>query len=295
MVLELNASDSRGIDTVRNEIQTFAATRKLFAKESRHGIKIVILDEADNMTRDAQMALRRVIEKYSRNTRFCLICNYVSKIIPALQSRCTKFRFAPLKPLQIKTRLQHVIEKEAIQITEEAIEAVLQLSQGDMRRVLNLLQSCSLAFNSDRNGEGTKKHISAIDVYAVAGKPTNDDLRTVYQSLLNDDFLMCLEKLETMRGARGIAVEDLISGLFPLICETKLPQRMKCFLLKHMATIEHTLSMATSQKVQLAGFVGTFVLSRQVAQEELQTETKESQHEAERNAENPQMDVDPTG
>jgi replication factor C subunit 3/5 len=92
MTLELNASDDRGIDVVRNEIQAFASTMRF----SSTGFKLIILDECDSMTKDAQFALRRIIEKYTKHTRFCLIGNYVSKVIPALQSRCTKFRFAPL-------------------------------------------------------------------------------------------------------------------------------------------------------------------------------------------------------
>ena len=102
MTLELNASDDRKIDVVRNQIQDFASTKRIFSK----GFKLIILDEADAMSKDAQFALRRVIEKYTRNTRFCLICNQVSRIIPALQSRCTRFRFAPLPSALVRERLR---------------------------------------------------------------------------------------------------------------------------------------------------------------------------------------------
>lgn len=108
MILELNASDDRGIDVVREQIKNFASTRKIFDR----GFKLIILDEADAMTQIAQAALRRVIEKYTRNVRFCIICNYVGKIIPALQSRCTRFRFGPLERAQIETRLDYVIAQE---------------------------------------------------------------------------------------------------------------------------------------------------------------------------------------
>jgi len=126
MALELNASDSRGIDVVRNEIKEFAGTRQLFNK----GIKLIILDEADAMTSDAQFALRRVIEKHTKNARFCLICNYVSKIIPALQSRCTRFRFAPLQIDQIRSRLIEVADSEKVNYTEDGIQSILSLSGG---------------------------------------------------------------------------------------------------------------------------------------------------------------------
>jgi replication factor C subunit 3/5 len=109
MILELNASDDRGIDVIREQIITFAGTKQMFNSGI---IKLIILDEADSMTQPAQAALRRVIEKYTKNVRFCIICNYVSKIIPAIQSRCTKFRFGPLEREQMSRRLKHVINSE---------------------------------------------------------------------------------------------------------------------------------------------------------------------------------------
>lgn len=139
MVLELNASDDRGIDIVRGPILSFASTRTIFKK----GFKLVILDEADAMTQDAQNALRRVIEKFTENTRFCLICNYLSKIIPALQSRCTRFRFGPLTPELMVPRLEHVVGEENVDITEDGMKALITLSSGDMRRALNILQVCA--------------------------------------------------------------------------------------------------------------------------------------------------------
>merc|ERR1712166_510401 len=137
MVLTLNASDDRGISVVRNQIKEFASTRMVFSS----GHKLIILDEADAMTNDAQMALRRVIEKYTQNTRFCLICNYVSKIIPALQSRCTRFRFSPLSEQQVRGRVEDILEKENATVTEDGLQAVMRLGKGDMRRILNVLQA----------------------------------------------------------------------------------------------------------------------------------------------------------
>ncbi len=131
MVLELNASDDRGIDVVRGKIMTFASTRTIF----NSGYKLIILDEADAMTNDAQNALRRIIEKFTDNVRFCMICNYLSKIIPALQSRCTRFRFGPLNETQILPRLQHVAEAENVNLTRDGEKALIKLAQGDMRKV----------------------------------------------------------------------------------------------------------------------------------------------------------------
>ncbi len=176
MVLELNASDDRGIDVVRNQIKEFAQTQKLFTS----GVKLVILDEADAMTNDAQFALRRVIEKYTKNTRFCLICNYVSKIIPALQSRCTRFRFAPLESAQIRSRLQYVVDKEGLgeRVTQDGTDAILRLSQGDMRRVLNILQATASGFDT----------VNAETVYACTGSPPPSEISNLLQSLMKDEY-----------------------------------------------------------------------------------------------------------
>lgn len=174
MVLELNASDDRGIDIVRGPILSFASTRTIFKK----GFKLVILDEADAMTQDAQNALRRVIEKFTENTRFCLICNYLSKIIPALQSRCTRFRFGPLTPELMVPRLEHVIKEEKVDVSEDGMKALVTLSSGDMRRALNILQSTNMAF-----GEVTEE-----TVYTCTGHPLKSDIANILDWMLNQDF-----------------------------------------------------------------------------------------------------------
>lgn len=148
MVLELNASDDRGIDVVREQIKTFASTKQIFtmgpttASSSIAQYKLIILDEADAMTSTAQMALRRIMEKYTANTRFCIIANYTHKLSPALLSRCTRFRFSPLKEADIRVLVDKVIEEEEVNITPQATDALVKLSKGDMRRALNVLQAC---------------------------------------------------------------------------------------------------------------------------------------------------------
>jgi replication factor C subunit 3/5 len=148
MVLELNASDDRGIDVVREQIKTFASTKQIFtmaspaARTGIAGFKLIILDEADAMTNTAQMALRRIMEKYTANTRFCIIANYSHKLSPALLSRCTRFRFSPLKEQDIRVLVDKVIEEENVKIAPDAVDSLVRLSKGDMRRALNVLQAC---------------------------------------------------------------------------------------------------------------------------------------------------------
>merc|ERR1712151_742406 len=133
MTLELNASDARGIDVVRDQIKTFVSVKQLFSfggpAAAEGQPKLVILDEADNMTQTAQFALRRMIEQYAANARFIMICNYSSKIIPALQSRCTKLRFAPLMEEQTIGRLHYVAKCEGLELTEDGAKAIVQVGK----------------------------------------------------------------------------------------------------------------------------------------------------------------------
>eukprot|EP00924_Labyrinthula_sp_SR-Ha-C_P003731 maker-scaffold_3-snap-gene-3.2-mRNA-1 protein AED:0.27 eAED:0.27 QI:51/1/1/1/1/1/2/81/364 len=271
MVLELNASDARGIDTVRNEIQTFAGTRNLFNMNpsSTAGFKLVLLDEADNMTKDAQAALRRVIEKYSQTTRFCLICNYVSKIIPAIQSRCTKFRFSPLKQEQIKSKLQFVVEKENVSLTNGAKSAILELANGDMRRVLNLLQSAHLAWSATNKGG---KAFDGDFVFQVAGKPSEGQIEQLFRTLLAGDLAKCISSLKEMQVHGGVAVEDIVTGISNFVERTTFNARTKCFLLKQLASLEVKLSTCSgnlsSENIHLKAVASMFVLARFIEEEE---------------------------
>ncbi|XP_059488066.1 replication factor C subunit 4 [Neocloeon triangulifer] len=145
-VLELNASDERGIQVIREKVKQFA---QLAASSERPdgrkcpGFKIVILDEADSMTKQAQSALRRTMERESKSTRFCLVCNYVSRIIEPITSRCAKFRFKPLSIEQLTGRLEMIAKEEGVAVGPEAIEAVISTSGGDLRRAITCLQSCA--------------------------------------------------------------------------------------------------------------------------------------------------------
>ena len=181
MVLELNASDDNSIKVVRTKIKTFAGTKKLFSK----GMKLIILDEADNLSSDAQSALRRVMEKYSSQTRFCLICNYVSKIAPAIQSRCQRFRFAPLAQKHMTGKITEIAGLEKCTVTPDGMEALLNLSEGDMRRILNVMQACVMASTT----------VDSDAVYNTTGKPHPRDVAVIVQSLLNDPYKQAYDKV----------------------------------------------------------------------------------------------------
>lgn len=254
MTLELNASDARGIDVVRNQIKEFAGTRQLF---STGNIKLVILDEADAMTNDAQFALRRIIEKYTKNTRFCMICNYVSKIIPALQSRCTRFRFAPLSQDDIRSRLLEVANSENCNYTQDGIQAILRLSGGDMRRVLNLLQSTDMA----------AKEINETSVYLTSGAPLPKDMEVILTILMNDTFRVAYEKITEICTEHGYALADVISDLTVMISSMSgLPNEVMGRLLDGMSNVEYRLAHGTEEKLQTASLVGVFVQTRELTE-----------------------------
>ncbi|KAJ3082228.1 Replication factor C (RF-C) subunit [Quaeritorhiza haematococci] len=224
MILELNASDDRGIDVVREQIKGFASSRTIFSS----GFKLIILDEADAMTQTAQNALRRVIEKYTRNVRFCIICNYVGKIIPAIQSRCTRFRFGPLKEDQVRTRLDYIIENENVNITEDGIKAVLRLSQGDMRRSLNILQASHAAYSK----------IDEDSVYTCTGSPLPSDITKIVEWLFNCEFTTAFTNVQKLKTEKGLALTDIITEVHAYLTTMEIPGNVRIFLLEKMATIE---------------------------------------------------------
>jgi replication factor C subunit 3/5 len=170
---------------------------------SSSAFKLIILDEADAMTLQAQNALRRspssppksmlivVIEKYTRNVRFCIICNYINKLSPAIQSRTTKFRFSPLSTPSISARLDHIIDAESVNITSAGKEALLKLSQGDMRRAVNVIQACASAYDT----------IDEEEVYMCVGMIMPVDTERIVQSMLSEELGTCLKSkpLQTRR------------------------------------------------------------------------------------------------
>jgi len=137
MILELNGSDDRGINVIRSQIKNFARIKNLLNADKP---KIIILDEADSLTTDAQFALRRVIEKYTNNVRFCIICNYLNKVIPAIQSRCVLFRFSSINLKSVKSRIKFIKKEENLKIKSSHIDTLCNYAKGDFRKILNFLQ-----------------------------------------------------------------------------------------------------------------------------------------------------------
>lgn len=273
-VLELNASDDRGIDVVRNQIKEFASTGSIFssikqpsasapagsnpsgsssAAAAHHHFKLIVLDEADQMSHDAQAALRRVIEKYTKNVRFCILCNHVNKIIPALQSRCTRFRFGPVKKAQMLPRLTHIATAEKIPCDEAGLAAAFKLSNGDLRRCLNMLQAASLSHGV----------ISEDTVYEATGNPTPKDIRALLEVALQKDFVSAWEEMNNTVSTKGASVVDIVREMYPLVIKMGLPQECQCFLLTKFADLEYFMASGTQESVALAGLLGALQLVKE--------------------------------
>ncbi|XP_073305498.1 replication factor C subunit 3 [Primulina huaijiensis] len=251
MVLELNASDDRGIDVVRQQIQDFASTQSI-SFGAKAAVKLVLLDEADAMTKDAQFALRRVIEKYTKSTRFALICNNVNKLIPAVQSRCTRFRFAPLDAVNITERLKHVIKAEMLDVPENGLKALVRLCNGDMRKALNILQSTHMA----------SQQITEEAIYLCTGNPLPKDIEQISYWLLNESFSTSYKKISEIKTRKGLALVDIVREVTMFVFKIKMQADVRILLINEMADIEYRLSLACNDKLQLGSLIAAFTRAR---------------------------------
>ncbi|EFR01077.1 replication factor C protein subunit 3 [Nannizzia gypsea CBS 118893] len=269
MVLELNASDDRGIDVVREQIKTFASTKQIFSTAPSSGsglgaFKLIILDEADAMTSAAQMALRRIMEKYTANTRFCIIANYTHKLSPALLSRCTRFRFSPLKEQDIKRLVDTVIEKEQVQIQPDAIDSLVKLSKGDMRRALNVLQAChasSMPLPSKKGDTSEqpqdRETITEETIYTCIAAPHPADIKMILETLLStSDVTSCLNTVQTLKSNKGLALADIISALSTELQSLEVPAQVRVSWIEGLADVEWRLSGGGSESIQTGGMIG---------------------------------------
>ncbi|KAI0479517.1 P-loop containing nucleoside triphosphate hydrolase protein [Xylariaceae sp. FL0804] len=271
MVLELNASDDRGIDVVREQIKTFASTKQIFnmGGASRTGgtpgYKLIVLDEADAMTNTAQMALRRIMEKYTANTRFCIIANYTHKLSPALLSRCTRFRFSPLKEDDIRVLVDKVIAEEGVNIDAEATDALVKLSKGDMRRALNVLQACHASSTPLQPRDAPKvaekdivrEKVTTETIYNCIAAPPPEAMAKITDTLLTTgDVTACLSTINTLKVANGLALADIITALSEQLAAMEVRPQTMIRWLDGLAEIEYRVAGGGSEAIQTGAVVG---------------------------------------
>ncbi|NLK26042.1 MAG: replication factor C small subunit [Euryarchaeota archaeon] len=243
---ELNASDERGIDVVRGKIKDFART----APMGNAGFKIIFLDEADALTGDAQAALRRTMERYSRTCRFVLSCNYSSKIIDPIQSRCAVFRFRPLRQEDIRSYLQRISQLEELDIDEDALNALVHVSQGDMRKAINSLQVAASLGES----------ITVDIVYHTTGTARPEEVKKLMELALAGEFIAARNHLDEIMINYGLSGEDVLKQIHRTVFELDIPDSDKVRLMDRTGEIEFRIVEGSNERIQLESLLAYLVL-----------------------------------
>jgi replication factor C small subunit len=243
---ELNASDERGIDVIRTKIKDYARTAPIGKK----GFKIIFLDESDALTTDAQAALRRTMEKYTTTCRFILSCNYSSKIIDPIQSRCAIFRFRALKPEDIKSYLNKIGKKESLKLTDEGVEAILYAAAGDMRKAINSLQvAASITDTIDDN-----------TVYKSIGLARIEEVKKLLDTALKGDFLKARDLLDDLLVKYGLSAEDILKQVHSTVFDLSIPEAVKVNLVDRIGEIEFRIVEGANERIQMEALIALFAL-----------------------------------
>ena len=244
--IELNASDERGIDVVRGKIKEFARTAPLGNAE----FKIIFMDEADALTSDAQAALRRTMEKYSKICRFILSCNYSSKIIDPIQSRCAVFRFKPLSKDDVKGFLMRIVTNENVKIDDEALDALVHVARGDMRRAVNSLQ---VAASMD-------KTIDVDTIYQTTGLANPEEVKKMIKTSLKGNFIAARDKLDEIMIEFGLSGQDIIRQIHSSFFELSIDDREKVMLMDKTGEIEFRIIEGSNERIQLEALLAYLVM-----------------------------------
>lgn len=244
-MMELNASDERGIDVVRETVKTFARVKSI----GEIPFKIMILDEADNMTSDAQQALRRTMERYTETCRFVMCANYSGKIIEPIQSRCAPFRFSYLPRKEHDSYLGQIAEKEKVKLLDEGLEAIFEVCGGDLRRAINTLQAAS----------SLDKPIDAKVVYSITGKASPADVQKMLKTAIDGSFMEARKQLRDMIQKYGIAGSDIIRQIHSEIFKTDISEQWRVKLAGIVGEADYRLVEGADEEVQLSALLAKLV------------------------------------
>jgi replication factor C small subunit len=246
-LMELNASDERGIDVVRETIKTFARSRSI----GDIPFKIMILDEADNMTTDAQQALRRTMEKYTESCRFLMCANYSGKIIEPIQSRCAPFRFTFLPKEDHDQFVCSVAQKEGVTLLPEGLAAIYDVCGGDMRRAMNTLQSAA----------SLGKPVDEKSVYSVTGRANPYDVQNMLTTALKGNFADARKQLRDMLQKYGVAGSDVVRQIHSELFKSKdIPETLKVRIADYLGEVDFRIMEGSDDEVQLSALLARLVL-----------------------------------
>jgi len=244
--IELNASDERGIGIIRGKIKDFARTAPIGNSQ----FKIIFLDEADALTSDAQSALRRTIEKYTRICRFVLSANYSSRIIEPIQSRCTVFRFSPIKEDDVKGYMEKIAKAEKLDLTPDGLEALTFISKGDLRKTINILQV----------GASVSKKITAELLYETSATAKPEDVKALINTALGGNFMAARGQLYDLLIKYGLSGEDIIKQIHQSIFDLAIPDESKVKLIEKAGETEFRLIEGSNAHIQLEALLAHFAL-----------------------------------
>ncbi|MCX6815236.1 MAG: replication factor C small subunit [Candidatus Aenigmarchaeota archaeon] len=242
--LELNASDERGIDTIRVKVKDFARTLPINGQ-----FKIIYLDEADSLTKDAQHALRRTMETYSSICRFILACNYAGKIIPPIQSRTAVFRFSALSENNVVEYLENIANKEKIDYSNEALRFIYSISEGDMRKAINILQMAS-----------TTGSVNIESVKSVTSKMEPAIVKHMLDTAIAGDFPAARKQLLSLLFEKGIAGEDVIKDIHSQIIAAQMDDSKKLSIIEKVGEYEFRLTEGSNPQIQLEALLAQIAL-----------------------------------
>jgi len=244
-ILNLNASDERGIDVVRGKVKDFARTRAI----SNVPFRLIFLDESDALTPEAQQALRRTMEAFSSISRFILAANYSSRIIDPIQSRCAVFRFSVLKDSDVKEYIERIVKGEKLKIDDKAIEAVVKLSEGDLRKVANILQASAVL----------NKKITEDVIYEVSAQAEPKEIKKMIEHALDGKFLDAREILKELLLKKGVSGEDIIKQISNQIYDLDISDASKAGLIEKVGEFEYRLQTGNDQ-IQIESLLAQFTL-----------------------------------
>ncbi len=244
---ELNASDSRGIEVIRGEVKQFAKTISL----AKVPIKIIFLDEADSLTADAQHALRRTMEKFSSETRFILSANYASKIIDPIQSRCVVFRFKPLNEEDVKKYIKRITVNEKLEIDEKAINALIYISEGDLRKLTNVMQAASMQ----------NKKITEEIIYEISARARPKEISSMLKYATSKNFDKAIAELDKLILKYGMSGEDILTQCYREIQKIDIDEHIKLVIISNLGETNFRIIEGANERIQLEAMLANIALS----------------------------------
>ncbi len=243
---EMNASDSRGIDVIRGEVKEFAKTISI----AKVPLKIIFLDESDALTSDAQHALRRTMEVFASETRFILSANYASKIIEPIQSRCIVFRFKPLTEEDMKVYVKRIAEGEGLETDDKAIEALIYVGDGDLRRLTNVLQSAAIQ----------SKKITEASIYDIAARARPKEIIAMLNYAASGNFDSARNELDNLMLRNGMSAEDILTQCYREVQNMAIEERAKLAIIKDIGECNFRVVEGANERIQIEALIAGIAL-----------------------------------